>query len=98
MASAARCSSPPGIGCGTPVVVGRLKGSPSVELNGEIAEGLRLKEIAVPAHRLDRFDGDAQLLVQALHEMRVAPPAAGDEPALRRARNMAQGGDDGLRW
>ena len=28
--------------------------------------------------------------------MRVAPPAAGDEPALRRARNMAQGGDDGL--
>ena len=27
----------------------------------EIAEGLRLEEIAVPADRLDRIDGDAEL-------------------------------------
>ena len=49
------------MGCGTPVVVGRLRGQAERRSHGEIAEGLRLEEIAVPAHGLDRIDGDAEL-------------------------------------
>ena len=59
-------NSPPGIGVGTPVVVGRLSGRPRSERTREIAEALRLDEVAVPADRLDRIDRHAEPLAPSL--------------------------------
>ena len=86
--SGARNSRPPQIGCGAPVVVGRLSGKPPQRAHREIGESLRFERVAVPADRLDRAD-------------RVRPtlpsPASGGGSARRSPSPRRGGSGWGLR-
>ncbi len=86
--------SPAGIGRGTPVVPGKLIGSPRRHPRRQEAEALRLQRVAVPAQRLHRIDRHAEPVAQCRHDRRIVPPAAGDQPAQRR-RRQRRGGDRG---
>ena len=83
-------NTPPVIGFGTPVVVGKEIGRPRRERKRQIGETLRFDAVAVEADRLDRLDLDLQPFAEPAHEVRVSPPAAADQPARRRLRDVLQ--------
>ena len=66
-----RAILPPVIGSGTPVVVGKLIGSPRSTRTARNAKQLGLHRVAAPADGLGRHDLDAGALGAASHDRRV---------------------------
>ena len=89
-------SSPPVMGCGTPVVRGNAERQARQRAHRQIGEGLGLQHIAVPAHAFHRRrPARREPRAQRRHQRRVVPAAAGDQPAPRRRRQAVAAARDG---
>ena len=84
----------PGIGRGTPVVVGRDRGRPRRLRTARKPNACASSASPAQPTASTGSTGTPERCPQARHQRRVVPAAAGHQPAARRCRQVAQRGGD----